>query len=203
MHHIKWPDRAATFPERTFPMIQRMLTFTLFSLAVTAHAGVFKCTGADGKMQFSDTPCQSGAKTEVLPDRAPITPQQQLEAQQRAARLQAENAVNDGQPTSPPGPIATPAAVPQAPAADDADAAANCRRDVERQPASQKVKAEMMAACQSAGRTQRNTGLTTDAVSDCVRSVERTGASGADKARFLAQCHGGDVKTEPYHHPRR
>ena len=183
-------------------MIKHPLIFTLVSLAVSAHAGVFKCTGADGRMQFSDTPCKSGVKAEVLPDRAPLTPQQQFEAQQRAARMQAESAAIDGAQLAPePTPTLNPSSARQAP--NDADATANCIRDVERQPASQKVKAEMILACQSAGRTQRNAGRSADAVSECVRSVERTGASGTDKARFLAECHGGDVKTEQHHRPLR
>ncbi len=183
-------------------MIQRSLVFALLSLAVTAHAGVFKCTGADGRMQFSDTPCKNGEKAEVLPDRAPRTAQQQLEAQQRAARMLAESAAVDGaQPVPAPTPTDNPTSALQAP--NDADAIANCIRDVERQPASQKVKAEMILACQSAGRTQRIAGRSADAVSECVRSVERTGASGTDKARFLAECHGGDVKAEPHRRPRQ
>ena len=183
-------------------MIKHPLIFTLLSLAVSAHASVFKCTGVDGKMQFSDTPCKSGAKAEVLLDRAPVTQQQQLEAQQRAARMQAESTAIDGaQPAPEPTPARNLSSARQAP--NDADAIASCVRDVERQPASQKVKAEMIVACQSAGQTQRNAGRSADTVSECVRSVERTGASGADKARFLAECHGGDVKTEQYHRPRR
>lgn len=183
-------------------MIQRSLVFALLSMAVTAHAGVFKCTGADGRVQFSDTPCKNGEKAEALPNRAPLTPQQQLEAQQRAARMQAESAAVDGAHLAPePPPAHTSPSALQAP--NDADAVANCIRDVERQPASQKVKAEMIVACQSAGRTQRIAGRSADAVSECVRSVERTGASGSDKARFLAECHGGDVKAEAHRRPRQ
>ena len=196
------PARANALPERILPLLQRTLIFALLSLALTAHAGVFKCSGADGRMQFSDKPCKSGAKTEVIPDRAPVTPQQQLEAQQRAARMQAESVAIDGlQPASETTPTHPP---PSAlPVQGDADAVANCIRDVERQPASQKIKAEMVVACQSAGRTQRNNGQSADAVSECVRSVERAGASGSDKARLLAQCHGGDVRTEPHYRPQR
>ena len=196
------PVLGNALPERIAHLIKHPLIFTLLSLAVSAHATVFKCTGVDGKMQFSDTPCKSGAKAEVLPDRAPVTQQQQLEAQQRAARMQAESTAIDGaHPAPEPTPALNPSSARQAP--NDADAIASCIRDVERQPASQKVKAEMIVACQSAGQTQRNAGRSADAVSECVRSIERTGASGADKARFLAECHGGDVKTEQYHRPRR
>ncbi len=186
-------------------MIRRVLALSLISVAITAHAGVFKCTGTDGKTQFSDTPCKSGTKAEAVPDRVPITAQQQLEAQQRAARLQAESASAETPPAAP----ATRAAQNSSPASsaqsapNDADAIAHCVRDIERQAASQKTKAEMIVACQSAGRKQRETAASTDSVSDCVRSVERTGASGTDKARFLAQCHGGNVEPEQHHRPRR
>ncbi len=187
-------------------MIQRTLLVTLLCVAMSAQAGVFKCTGADGKMQFSDTPCKIGAKTEVLQDRTPVTPQQQLEARQRTARMQAESNATDSLQPAPSAAASSHASssgqTGQA-AQRDADAVANCTRDVERQPASQQVKAEMIVACQSAGEAQRNSGRSADAISECVRSVERTGASGSDKARLLAQCHGGDVKPEPRHRQQR
>ena len=185
-------------------MIQRTVLFILLSLAISAHAGVFKCTGTDGKTQFSDTPCATGAKAEVVPDRAPITRQQQLEARQRTARMQAENDATGGHSLASPPPT-TPfnASTSAQPSQADADAVANCTRDVERQAASQKVKEEMIVACQNAGEKQRNNGRSADAVRECVRSVERTGASGADKARLLAECHGGDVKPERYYRQQR
>ena len=194
------------FTRKGFALIQRAMLFTLLCVTLSAQAGVFKCTGADGKTQFSDTPCKIGAKTEMLPDQIPVTPQQQLEARQRTARMQAESrAIDSRQPTpSAETPShSSPSAQTEQAAQRDADAVANCTRDVERQAASQQVKGEMIVACQSAGDAQRNNGRSADAISECVRSVERTGASGSVKARLLAQCHGGDVKPEPRHRQQR
>lgn len=178
-----------------------MLKFALFlALSVSAtfaNAEVFKCEGAKGKVQFSDTACTTGSRSQVLPDRAPITAQQQQDAQQRNQRLQSPVAEPGGEKASA---QAAPSSQAQVPAPNDADAVANCVRDVERRGASQNVKAELIAACQSAGRTQRSTNPASSAVGDCVRNVERTGASEKDKARQIAVCHGGDVKPEPVLH---
>jgi len=175
-----------------------MFKFVLFlALAVSAtlaNAEVFKCEGVNGKVQFSDTACATGSRSEVLPDRAPITAQQQQDAQQRNQRLQNQTVEPGAEKISA---QAAPSSQTQNPVPNDADAVANCVRDVERRGASQNVKAELIAACQSAGRTQRSTNQASSAVEDCVRNVERTGASERDKSRQIAVCHGGDVKPEP------
>ena len=186
-------------------MMNRILVVLAFSLmALSAHAGIFKCKGSDGKLQFSDTPCRVGSVSEVVPDRAPITQQQRQDAQQRALQMQGEAAALDedkslaqanqraAQQRQEPA-AEKPAAVAPA-ATSQADAYANCVRDVERRGASQTLKAELIAACRTAGSTQATSGMSADSVSECVRNVERTGASEAEKARQLAICHGGDVK---------
>lgn len=175
-------------------MLKFILSLTLAVSATLASAEVFRCEGANGKIQFSDTACTTGSRSQVLPDRAPITAQQQQDAQQRNQRLQSPAAEPGGENVSAQtaSPSPTQNAVPN-----DADAVANCVRDIERRGASQNVKAELIAACQSAGRTQRSTNLASSAVDDCVRNVERTGASEKDKSRQITVCHGGDVKPEP------
>ena len=177
-------------------MFKLVLFLTLAVSATVANAEVFKCEGVNGKVQFSDTACATGSRSEVLPDRAPITAQQQQDAQQRNQRLQNQTVEPGAEKISA---QAAPSAQTQtqSPAPNDADAVANCVRDVERRGASQNVKAEFIAACQSAGRTQRSTNQASSAVEDCVRNVERTGASERDKSRQIAVCHGGDVKPEP------
>lgn len=180
-------------------MFKFVLFLTFAVSATVVNAEVFKCEGANGKVQFSDTACATGKRSEVLPDRAPITAQQQQDARQRNQRLQNQTA----EPiTEKVAAQAAPSAQIQSPAPNDADAVANCVRDVERRGAAQNVKAELIAACQSAGRTQRSTNQASSAVDDCVRNVERTGASEKDKARQIAVCHGGDVKPEPVIHVR-
>jgi hypothetical protein len=176
-------------------------------LAFNAGAEVFKCRGSDGKLQFSDTHCQAGSASQVMPDRQPLTSQQHQEAQQRGAQMQREAATLEENEAIAQGnrrastqhrsgeqdrlPSGTPAT-------SNADAYANCIRDVERHGASQNIKAELIAACRTAGRgsasSHGDTRTDADTVAECVRSVERTGASEAEKSRQLAICHGGDVR---------
>ncbi|MBS1229750.1 MAG: hypothetical protein H6R17_3027 [Proteobacteria bacterium] len=193
-------------------MLKYFLLAVLASTAVSADADVFKCKGADGKVQFSDTACKADSTSELMPDRAPVTQQQSHEAQQRGQRLQNEAAALDEEKAS--ARAAQQAqqqrqdseAVKKSATAkisdDDAEAVATCVKDVERRGASQNVKAEMIAACRTAGSAQRSSGISSDAVSTCVRNVERTGASEKDKARQLALCHGGDVQPEPLPPPK-
>lgn len=178
-------------------MFARIFVLALAVVATSAAAEVYQCKDAKGKMTFSDTACQPGSEAKTIPDRAPVTEQQRLEAQQRSAQMQSEVATQDGTPTSGQPPEVKAASAPAA--ENDAGAVANCVRDVERQPASEDVKAEMIAACQSAGRNQRTAGRTEDSITECVRKIERTGASGKEKSRAIALCHGGDVKPERVH----
>jgi hypothetical protein len=192
-------------------MIKCIVAIVVAGLAFNASAEVFKCKGSDGKVQFSDTHCQAGSASEVMPDRLPVTSQQRQEAQQRGAQMQREAASLEENEAIAQGNRRASAQrrsaeqdrlPPAAPATANADAYANCIRDVERHGASQNVKAELIAACRTAGRgsasgSRNNYGDTrtdADTVAECVRSVERTGASEAEKSRQLAICHGGDVR---------
>lgn len=187
-----------------------MLKYLLLALTIAsanASAAVFKCKGPDGKTQFSDSPCKVGNSSEIVPDRAPVTQQQRYEARQRAQQMQDEAAALDedkaaarasqqAQRQRSDAENEKNAAAAKV-VADDTDAISNCVRDVERRGAPQNVKAEMLAACRTAGLVQRTTGISGDAVSNCVKNVERTGASEKEKARQMAICHGGDVPPEP------
>lgn len=188
-------------------MLKYFLVMVVTLVVTDVNAQVFKCKGADGKTQFSDTACKTGNQSEVVPDRAPVTQQQRFEALQRGQQMQNEAAALDGEKSAAQAAhqsaqqrkesdAAKQVASSQA-ASSDADAVASCVRDVERRGASQNVKAEMIAACRTAGLVQRSTGISGDAVSNCVKNVERTGASEKEKARQLATCHGGDVQPEP------
>ena len=79
----------------------------------------------------------------------------------------------------------------------DEAAYANCTRDVERQFPTEDLKAELYAACRTAGASQRQSGIVDSALRECVRNVERTAAYPREKARQIAICHGADVKPEP------
>lgn len=182
------------------PTMIRVYFALLFTLAVgTAGAEVYKCKGADGKTQFSDTACRAGSSATIVPDRAPLTAQQHEEAKQRARQQQDEALANDAGQSAASGaqPAADDRQVPAKKAShesEDAEAAARCIRDIERHGAPQNDKAEMIAACRTAGLVQRTSGISGDAVDNCVRSVERSGASEREKVRQLALCHGGDVQ---------
>lgn len=172
----------------------------------SATAQVVKCQGSDGKVQFSDTPCQAGSRSEPVPDRAPVTRQQHEEALQRARQMQNEAAAAHEESAN----RQTAQAVQQQRrdadaerkaatdrgAPDDSDAISACVRDVERHGASAKVKAEMIAACRTARPAQSASGASGEALATCVKNVERTGASEKDKTRQLATCHGADVQPE-------
>jgi hypothetical protein len=190
-------------------MIKCIVAIVVAGLAFNASAEVFKCKGSDGKVQFSDTHCQAGSASEVMPDRLPVTSQQRQEAQQRGAQMQREVAVQEENEAIAQGNRHASAQrrsaeqdrlPPAASANSNADAYENCIRDVERHGASQNVKAELIAACRTAGRgsasgsSHGDTRMDADTVAECVRSVERTGASEAEKSRQLAICHGGDVR---------
>ena len=188
-------------------MLKYLFLLVVAVAATNVNAQVFKCKGADGKIQFTDTPCKAGNSSEVVPDRAPVTRQQQYEAQQRALQMQSEAATLDEEKAAAisahqfqqqrQAAEADKRGAASKVAASDAEAIDACVRDVERRGASQNVKAEMIAACRTAGLVQRSTGLSGDIVSDCVKRVERTGASEKEKARQLATCHGADVQPEP------
>lgn len=187
----------------------KYLLFVVVAVAATqANAEIFKCKAADGKIQFSDTACKAGNRSEAIPDRSPLTEQQQYEAQRRGQQMQSEAAALDAEKAAAQAAqqaqqqrqeteTGRKSAVSKA-AANDADAVAACVRDVERRAASPNVKAEMLAACRTAGLVQHATGISSEAVSNCVKNVERTGASEKEKTRQLAICHGGDVPPEPY-----
>lgn len=179
-------------------------------LCANAEAQLRKCIAPDGKVTYSDVVCAGNTASErkVNPrgntlDSSGFREQVQRE-QDAAAQANLRDADRASQETnSRQAQVAQQTQAAEAAkqaslqSAKDSDAYANCVRDVERQPATHQVKAELIAACRTAGFVQRQTGMSQGAVNDCVRNVERTGASGKDKARQLATCHGGDVKPEP------
>jgi len=189
-------------------MFKYLLLLAMLVSSLNVGAQVFKCKGADGKIQFSDIPCKGAPQAEIVKDRGSyVDPQDQYNAQQRTVRMQGEIAAKDnekaasiaayqGELKRQEAEAARKASASQS-ASYDVDAVANCVRDVERRGASQNVKAEMLAACRTAGLVQRSTGMSGDAVKNCVKNVERTGASEKEKVRQLATCHGGDVQPEP------
>ena len=177
------------------------------TLAFPAQAETRKCTGRDGKVTYSDVVCPERTQSErsvdtrgntldaselrdkvqkdkaqteqaeaLARERATLEASLQQQAQAQAAHAARQDALN---------------------AEKDAAAYANCVRDVERQSPTEDVKAELFAACRTAGSSQRQTGMTEAALRDCIQSVDRTRVVGKDKARQLATCHGADVKPEP------
>lgn len=164
-------------------------------LCANAQAQMRKCVAPNGKVTYSDVPCTQGSSAGSIANPGGNT----LDNSGFREQAQKENVDTDIANSR----ARNSAAQTQARASlqsrdgEDARAVSNCVRDVERQSASQNVKAELIAACRTAGLVQRSTGISGDAVKDCVTNVERTGASGRNKARQLAICHGGDVDPEP------
>ncbi len=176
-------------------------------LCSPAHAQTIKCTAADGKVTYSNVACPdttqsvkpvdtsantldgSTLREQVQKDKATAThvetTQRERAAAEAGSRQQAQAQ-------------AAEAAKQEAQKAQSDEAAyANCMRDVERQSVTEDVRAELYAACRTAGASQRQRGMADATVRECVRSVERTGAYPKDKARQIAICHGADVLPEP------
>lgn len=185
-----------------------VLALSLF-IVTSVHAQVYKCTGADGKHQFSDVPCREAEKTEIVRDRtAAVSVEEQQAARQRTIRMQEEITAKEKEEEVR---IAQGQAEQEREAkavkkgqddeeAKRTEAVSNCVRDVEQRGASQDIKAEMIAACRTAGASQGASGVSADAVRECVKNVERTGASEKEKARQVAICHGAEVEPRPYRH---
>ncbi|MFB0936223.1 MAG: DUF4124 domain-containing protein [Propionivibrio sp.] len=73
-------------------MIRAIVLFVMAMAASQATAEVFMCKNASGGTEFSDTPCKAGSTSEVVPDRAPLTQQQQNEARQKTAQQKSKAA---------------------------------------------------------------------------------------------------------------
>ena len=58
-------------------MIRVLLLLAAMTIASGAHAEIYKCTMPGGGTVFSDTPCAAGSSAEVVPDRDPVSKQQQ------------------------------------------------------------------------------------------------------------------------------
>jgi len=176
-------------------------------LCATAQAQPRKCTAADGKVTYSDVACPertaseravetrgntldgSSLREQAQKDKAAAA-QSEATEQERAAQTANQRQQSQAQ-------TAADAKQRALNAAGDEAANANCVRDVERQQVDETLKAELFAACRTAGASQRQSGMTEGALRDCIRNVERTGAPPWDKARQSAVCHGADVKPEP------
>lgn len=183
------------------------LLITLFLTVLmcsTAQAQLRKCTGRDGRVTYSDAACPERTQSE----RPVETGGNTLDASALREKVQKDKVQAEQAEASARERAALEARVhqqAQALAAEtarqnadkDAAAYAACVREVERQSPSEDVKAELFAACRTAGASQRQTGMTEAALRECIQNVERTRVFGSDKARQLATCHGADVKPEP------
>ncbi|MEO7108449.1 MAG: hypothetical protein ABIZ09_18885, partial [Rhodoferax sp.] len=176
-------------------------------LCATAQAQPRKCTAPDGKVTYSNVACPGNTATERSVDTSgntmdgSILREQAQKDKAAAAQNQAkeqERATLEANSRQQSQANAADAARQQAQNAKIDEAAyANCTRDVVRQSITEDVKAELLAACRTAGASQRQSGMSETTLRECVRNVDRTGAYANDKARQIAICHGADVKTEP------
>jgi hypothetical protein len=172
-------------------------------ISATAQAQTIKCTAPDGKVTYSNITCPDSTQS-VRPvetggntlDGSALREQAQKD---KAAATQAEATERERAAFEAGSRQQAAAAAKQESqkAQNDEAAYGNCVRDVERQSVTEDVRAELFAACRTAGASQRQSGMTDAALRECVRGVERTGAFPQDKARQIAICHGADVKPEP------
>jgi hypothetical protein len=176
-------------------------------LCAPAHSQAIKCIAADGKVTYSNVACPGNTASERSVDTSANTidgsalREQAQRDKATATHVEAtqreQAAVEAGSRQQAQAQAAASAKQEaQRPQSDEA-AYSNCMRDVERQSAPEDVKAEMYAACRTAGANQRQRGMADATVRECVRSVERTGAIPKDKARQIALCHGAEVLPEP------
>ncbi|MES2951449.1 MAG: DUF4124 domain-containing protein [Pseudomonadota bacterium] len=181
-----------------------LITTSLVALLSSpTQAQTIKCTAPDGKVTYSNVACpdstrsvkpvdttgntldSSALREQVQKDKATATHVETTQREQAAAEASIRQRAQAQ---------AAEAAKQQAQsAAKDEAAYANCVRDVERQSVTEDVRAELFAACRTAGASQRQSGMTDGALRECVRNVERTGASSTERARQIALCHGADV----------
>lgn len=176
-------------------------------LCARAEAQTIKCTAADGKVTYSNVACPnstqsvkpvdtsantvdgSGLREQAQKDKATATHVETTQRERAAAEADSRQQAQAH---------AAAAAKQEAQKVQSDEAAyTNCVRDVERQSVTEDVRAELFAACRTAGASQRQSGIANAALRDCVRSVERTGAYPRDKARQISLCHGADVLPEP------
>ena len=177
------------------------------SLAATAQAATRKCTGRDGKVTYSDVVCpertqsergvETGGNTLDASELRERIHKDKAAAEQAAAQERERVAVESRLQQQAQAQAAQAARQDALNAERDALAYANCVREVERQSPTEGLKAELFAACRTAGSSQRQSSMTEAVLRECIQNVERTRVVGNDKARQLATCHGADVKPEP------
>ena len=177
------------------------------AMCFPAQAQTIKCTAPDGKVTYSNVACpDSTAAERAVETRGNTIDSSELREQvqkNKAAATHAEAAEREraafeaGSRQQAQAQAAAAAKQEEQKARGDEAAYANCTRDIERQAVTDDVKAELFAACRTAGASQRQNGIANTALRECVRNVERTATYPTDKARQVASCHGADVKPEP------
>lgn len=68
-------------------MARALILIAVMMIASGVQAEIFKCTTPSGETEYSDTPCKAGTSSEVLPDRDPVSMEEQNAAR---ARLEAQ-----------------------------------------------------------------------------------------------------------------
>lgn len=182
-----------------------LITTSLVALlCAPAQAQPRRCTAPDGKVTYSDVACADSTQSErAVETRGNTVDSSELREKVQkdraaAAQNEARERERAAQESSDRQQAQSKAARQEGLNAEkDANAYADCTRDVERQGVAENVKAELFAACRTAGGSQRRSGMGENTIRECVRNVESTGAYAAERARQVATCHGADVKPEP------
>lgn len=190
-----------------FSLLIATASLPLLLLCAPVQAQAIKCTARDGKVTYSNVACPGNTSTERSVDTSANTldsselreqaQKDKLAAEQKQATERERTAFEVGSRQQARTQAAAAGKRQAQKEQNDEAAYSDCTRDVERQSATEDIKAELFAACRTAGASQRQSGITDAALRECVRSVARTGAFPNDKARQIAICHGADVKPEP------
>jgi septal ring-binding cell division protein DamX len=161
------------------------------TLSLNAWADIYKCKTPSGKTIISDTGCKDNSAAVAVHSSESLTQQQRIDAEavQRRNKAQLETLENENtawrnQP-SPPSPV-SPVAAGNTTAMDE-EAIRLCVRDVERRGGPEKQKAELIAACRTAGPPATAADVGTAQGTDTTAPVGRWPGKTASRVRRLAQ----------------
>ena len=145
-----------------------LLIATAFAaiLCSSAQAQAVKCTAADGKVTYSNVVCPDSTASERTVETSANTldgsslREQAQKNKAAAAQAEATDRERAAFEAGSRQQAQTQATRQEAQsAAKDEAAYGNCARDVERQGVAEDVKAELFAACRTAGGNQRRSGM--------------------------------------------
>ncbi|MGE5470822.1 MAG: DUF4124 domain-containing protein [Bacteroidota bacterium] len=184
-----------------------LLAFSALALSTPAGAEVYKCRTADGRLEFANKPCPSGASTlKTVPDEK-VSEANRLQAEREVERMReyvgkreaAQRAEQNVERQAGPPPVANGGAAPGRRVED-------CLRELEQQALPAIQRAQLESACRSMEPSQAgyvpvpvpvavpaHGGRHESPGDSCRDSVERLNLPAAERNRRLNQCAASDV----------